>query len=85
MPRVDEPLRVIRTFRSEIEADLARSALEAAGIDSMLQSDDCGGVAPNLRWMRGGALLVREEDAARAEEILGTPALPAEGERFPDE
>ncbi len=85
MRPVEEALRVIRTFRSEIEADLARSALEAAGIDSMVRSDDCGGVAPHLRWMRGGALLVREEDAARAEEVLGTPAVPPEGERFPGE
>ena len=63
----------VGTFLTHIEADLARSALEAAGIESMIQSDDCGGVRPHL-WMGGIQLLVRDEDAQRALEILNTDA-----------
>jgi len=66
-------LRVIRTFVNNFDAELARTALEAAGIDSMIRADDCGGVRPHL-WMGGIELLVRDEDTARAEEVLGTEA-----------
>ncbi len=69
--RMDEPLRVIRTFVNNFDAEIARSALEAAGIDAMIRSDDCGGTRPHL-WMGGVELLVRQEDAAEADELLGT-------------
>ena len=64
-------LQVIRTFINNVDAELARTALEAAGIESMIRADDCGGTRPHL-WMGGVELLVREEDVARAEEVLGT-------------
>jgi hypothetical protein len=66
-------LVVIRTFLNHVDADLARSALESAGVESMIRSDDCGGLRPHL-WMSGVELLVRAEDAEQAEQILGTPA-----------
>jgi hypothetical protein len=69
----DDDLIVIRTFLNNMEAELARGALEAAEIDSMIRSDDCGGVRPHL-WMHGVQLLVRQEDRDRAEEVLGTVA-----------
>ena len=62
---------VIRTFLNHVDADLAKSALEAAGIPSMIRADDCGGVRPHL-WMGGVELLVDEPDQAQAEEILGS-------------
>jgi hypothetical protein len=68
---MDDALRVIRTFVNNFDAEIARSALEAAGIDAMIRSDDCGGTRPHL-WMGGVELLVREEDAAQADEVLGT-------------
>jgi hypothetical protein len=68
---MDDELRVIRTYVNHFEADVAHSALEAAGIDSMIRADDCGGVRPHL-WMGGIELLVRAEDADRADEVLGT-------------
>jgi hypothetical protein len=69
----EDDLIVIRTFLNNMEAELARGALEAAEIDSMIRSDDCGGVRPHL-WMHGVQLLVRQEDRDRAEEVLGTVA-----------
>jgi glutathione peroxidase len=64
----------VRTFVNGIEADIARSALEAAGIHAVIRRDDCGGVRPSL-WMAGIQLLVRREDAAVADSVLETPAL----------
>lgn len=66
----DSELVVVRTFGDRIEADLAHSALEAAGIESMVSGDDAGGVQPGLWTGEGVALLVREEDASSAREIL---------------
>jgi len=63
-------LVVVRTYPSHVEADLARTALEAAGIDSMFGSDDQGGQSPGLAFTRGIALLVRSEDVEDADEIL---------------
>lgn len=66
---MNDSLVPVGTFLTHIDADLARSALEAAGIESMIVSDDCGGVRPHL-WMGGVQVLVRDEDAQRAIEIL---------------
>jgi hypothetical protein len=74
---MDDPLRVIRTFVNNFDAQMAKSALEAAGIDCMIRSDDCGGTRPHL-WLGGVELLVRQEDAAEADELLGTQAVSAE-------
>jgi hypothetical protein len=74
---MDDALRVIRTFVNNFDAEMARSALEAAGIDSMIRSDDCGGTRPHL-WVGGVQLLVRQEDAAEADEVLGTEAVSTE-------
>jgi hypothetical protein len=66
----DADLVIVRTFLNPFDAELAKSALEAAEIQSIVQADDAGGVEPGL-WVGGVGLLVRAEDAARAEEVLG--------------
>ncbi len=69
--QTDHPqLVVVRTYPNHVEADLARMALEAAGIESMVGSDDQGGQSPGLAFTRGIAVLVRSEDVQDAEEIL---------------
>jgi hypothetical protein len=68
-------LVVIRTFVNAFDAEVARTALDAAGIAAMIRADDCGGVRPHL-WMGGVELLVRAEDVELADEILSTPARP---------
>ena len=67
---------VVRTYLNGIEAEMAHSALEAAGITAIIQSDDCGGLRPSL-WMTGIALLVPAEDVGRAAEVLDMPAAEA--------
>lgn len=68
---MDHPdLVVVRTFLNNFDAELAKSALEAAQIDSMIRADDMGGMRPSL-WVSGVELVVRADDAERANEILG--------------
>lgn len=62
-------LVVVATYLTGFDADLARTALEAAGVDCMVRADDCGGLRPHL-WMGGVELLVRREDREKAEEVL---------------
>jgi Putative prokaryotic signal transducing protein len=63
-------LIVIRSFFNHVEADIAKSVLETAGIDALVQADDAGGVQPGLWAAEGVQLLVREEDADDARQIL---------------
>jgi hypothetical protein len=65
----DSELTIVRTYISTIEAELARSALAAAGIEAAIRSDDCGGMRPHMQ-MAGVELLVRAEDADDATAVL---------------
>src|SRR5262249_27203503 len=97
-PRVDPPrhfeadrseaepeLVVVRTFQSGLDAGLAKSVLEAAGIDSMIRGDAGHRYyyGYGLALSTGIELLVRAEDAEDAEKILdmdvtsgGNPTTP---------
>ena len=72
-----DDLVVVATFVNNFEAEVARGALEAAGIDVLIRADDCGGTRPHL-WMGGVELLVRAEDVERAREVLATEPRPLE-------
>ena len=64
-------LVVVGAFGTEAEADMAKSVLDAAGIDCMIQADSVGGMRPHVAWASGGfKLLVREEDAPEARAAL---------------
>jgi hypothetical protein len=82
---MDEPLVVVRTFSSRMEAEIARGALEAAGIDSAIQTDDAGGLRPDLATRFGVHLLVRESDAAEANGILSGGPLEDDWSSGPEE
>jgi hypothetical protein len=66
----DSDLVVVRTFNNRQEADLAKSALDAAAIESMVAGDDAGGVQPGLWKSNGVAVLVNRDDEQAAREIL---------------
>jgi putative signal transducing protein len=66
----ESTLVTIRTFINEFEANLAKAALETEGIKCMIGRDDCGGLRPSLSMANGIRLIVRSEDADRAEKIL---------------
>jgi hypothetical protein len=76
---MNDELVVIGTFSDRIEAELAASALEAAGIDSMIRDDDAGGMQPAMGFSSGVTVLVRAADATAAGEILagGSRAVPS--------
>jgi hypothetical protein len=74
----DTQLVVVHSFGSRPEADMAVSALDAAGIDAMIQADTGGGMRPHLAWAGVGfQVLVREEDLSDARDILDLPAKPS--------
>ena len=67
-------LVVVDRFSSQVEADLAKSELESASIDAMIQADTAGGMRDHLAWSGFGfKVLVREEDAADAHDVLNPP------------
>jgi len=62
---------VVKSCGNRLEAELAKGALEAAGIHSMIQADSVGGMREHLAWSGAGfRILVREEDASAAREAL---------------
>jgi Putative prokaryotic signal transducing protein len=65
-----DDLVVVGTFNSRPEAELARSALEAAGIESSVFGDDAGGTQPGLWEGRGVAVVVNRENESEARAVL---------------
>lgn len=67
-------LVVVQSYGSRPEADLAKGALEDAGIQAMVQADTAGGMREHLAWSGPGfKILVREEDAIAAKDFLSSP------------
>jgi hypothetical protein len=80
----DIHLVVVQSYASRPEAELAKSALEAAGIPAMVQSDSVGGMREHLAWSGAGfKILVREEDVTDAHEVLAP--LSESGEALDDD
>jgi hypothetical protein len=74
----DTDLVVVHTFNSRPEAEMARSALDAAGIESMVMADDAGGTQPGFWEGRGVAVVVNRENEQAARDVLDLDARPAE-------
>ncbi len=68
----------IRIFGSHDAAELAATNLEAHGIPCWINSDDAGGMLPNLTTPGGVRLLVRASDAEAAIALLDAQVSPAE-------
>jgi len=60
-------LVAVATFPSTADALIAKGVLDEVGIESMVRSDNAGGMYPALA---GADLLVRAEDLERANEAL---------------
>ena len=77
----DVKLVIVKAFGTREEAELAKGALESAGIDAMTQSDTAGRMREHLAWSGAGfQVWVREEDAAAAREILAAADAPGGNE-----
>jgi hypothetical protein len=68
----DGGLVVVRTYQTVTDAELAKTALDSVGIDSMVRSDK-GGQSPGLT--RGVELLVRAIDVDLATDILDVEGM----------
>ena len=89
----DTRLVVVQSFGSQFEAELAKGVLEEAGIQAMIQGDTAGRMREHLAWSGAGfKILVRENDAATARDVLAAPVeadenpdtdSPTEGDAFP--
>jgi hypothetical protein len=66
----DMGLVVIKTFLNRMDAELAKGALEANGIEALIRADDAGGTRPSL-WTGGIAVVVRADDVEAASLVLG--------------
>jgi len=62
-------LIAVSICRSTADAQIAKGILDEAGIESLIRSDNAGGMYPALA---GAELLVREQDAQKATELLRT-------------
>ncbi|HET7840191.1 MAG TPA: DUF2007 domain-containing protein [Candidatus Acidoferrales bacterium] len=78
-------LVVIQSCGSRPEAELAKGALENAGIEAMIQSDTAGKMREHLAWSGAGfRILVREEDATAARDVLTPQTDDPDGDSEPD-
>lgn len=67
-------LVVVQSYGTEGEAEVAKGLLESSGIDAMIQADTAGRMREHLAWSGlGHRVLVREEDAAAARDLLALP------------
>ena len=67
-------LVVVKSYGTEGEAEVAKGLLESSGIDAMIQADTAGRMREHLAWSGlGHRVLVREEDAAAARNLLALP------------
>jgi len=68
-------LVIVHTVATGLEAEIAKSALKAAGIPAIIKADTAGGMRPHIAWSGVGfRILVREEDANAARDVLESPA-----------
>jgi hypothetical protein len=70
----NEKLVLVATYGSRAEAQLAKGALESAGIPAMVEADTAGRMREHLAWSGlGFRVLVLEKDASSASEFLNAP------------
>ena len=80
----DAKLVVVQSYGSRLEAELAKGALDNAGIQAMIQADTAGGMREHLAWSGAGfKILVREEDATEARDLLTPPVEARPGAGLP--
>jgi hypothetical protein len=67
----EQNLVVVGSYFNSPEAELARGALENAGIRAIIKSDSVGHMREHVAWAGAGyQILVQEEDAAAARDVL---------------
>jgi len=78
-------LVILKTYYHKHDAQMAQGLLNERGIDSILQTDDCGGFRPHISLSMGNArLLVQKEDVEQAKETLKVLDTTIEADTFGD-
>ena len=81
----NEKLVLAATYGTRGEGELAKGALESAGIPAMLQADTAGRMREHLAWSGAGfQVWVHEKDLSAAREFLEAKIDWSDVE-FPDE
>jgi hypothetical protein len=83
----DDTLVTLQVFNLPIDAEMARSELEAYGVEALLLDNNVAILDPFITLVNGGIRLqIRQADVARAREILAPTTqldLPAEEDETP--
>lgn len=66
-------LTLLKTFSSEIEAQLLLNRLQALDIPTVLEKDNCGGMRPHMDISCGVDVLVADEFLEQAQAALDVP------------
>jgi len=67
---MSEKIKLLKTFNSRIEAELAKSYLESNGIKSMISADDAGEMYPAASVYWGVKLFVNENNFDLADNLI---------------
>lgn len=61
---------VVGNYENEIDAEIAKGHLHAAGISAFIVKDDGGGMLPSLQNVEGVQLMVAQQQGENAKKIL---------------
>ena len=64
----------VKAYSSRVDADLAKAVLDANGIRAFVAGDDAGGMEPWLGPAQHIQVLVNEQDASLARQLLADPS-----------
>ena len=68
----DQNIVIIRTFGSEMEAQVTKAFLQSRGIESFVMKDDLGGMQTSFQVTLGVKLAVHARDEKKATTILAS-------------
>ncbi|MBK9305299.1 MAG: DUF2007 domain-containing protein [bacterium] len=63
-------MTVLRTYGTEVEAEMVAAMLHAYGLEALVSTDDAGGMYPAMAQLRAIKLLVWEKDLEEAKALL---------------
>ena len=67
---MSEDIVEIARYFNVMEGEVACAALRAEGVKAYLQTDNAGGIHPELNFTRGVRLMVLSEDQDRARQLI---------------
>ena len=81
----EEETTILATYTTRRDAEMAREYLDDAGIRAFVQSDDAGGMHPQMQRPHGVKLVGMSGSAREARSLLETAGLLPDDGRRPEE